>query len=261
MIRQLIRRIAQAFGYNIVAWRPPPTDHVPPLPHGITTREPPMIGNINFGDLRSLEPMSRAFGNDRGTSILRYYIDEFLRHHGAVIAGHVLEVAEDRYARNFGSEDAQIDVLFPRAGHPGTTIIGDLATGVGVPLGRFDVVILTQVLSSIYAIEPAIGVVYRALKPGGVVLATFPGIAQITRYDMDRWGEYWHLTDLAARRLFEEWFPTSSVEIDQYGNVMSAVALLSGAAAEELTATELAYRDPDYPVLIGVMARKGSRSE
>jgi SAM-dependent methyltransferase len=195
---------------------------------------------------------------DRGTSIVRYYIDDFLHRHQSVLTGRILEVAEGRYAKAVGAPDARIDVLFPRAGHPGTTVIGDLATGVGIPLEAFDAILLTQVLPHIYAIKEAIGVVHRALKPDGVVLATFPGVAQVSRYDMDRWGDYWRVTALAARRLFEESFPAPSVVVNTYGNVLSAIAALAGAAAEELTPLELSHHDPDYPILIGVMARKTS---
>jgi SAM-dependent methyltransferase len=261
MLRRAARRLVRTFGYDIVRWparSPIGAGQRPPLPDGVVSQPPPGVGGIDFGNLRSLEPVSRVFGLDRGTSIVRHYVDEFLRAHQAVLAGRILEVAEARYAKAFGASDAQIDVLFPRAGHPDTTVIGDLATGVGIPLGAFDAIILTQVLPHIYAIKEAIGVVHRALKPGGVVLATFPGVAQVSRFDMDRWGDYWRVTDLAARRLFEESFAAPSVVVNTYGNVLSAIAALSGAAAEELTQLELAHRDPDYPILIGVMARKTS---
>lgn len=263
MLRRTVRRLVRAFGYDIVRLPSGPvTDGggQPPLPAGVALRQPPAIGQIDFGDLRSLQPISRTFGLNRGTSIFRHYIHEFLQVYRDAITGRILEVAEPRYARAFAPSDAKIEVLFPRAGHPDATLVGDLATGVGVPLEAFDTIILTQVFPHIYAINAAIGVVYRALKTGGVVLATFPGVAQISRFDMDRWGDYWRVTDLSARRLFEEAFSATSVEVKTYGNQLSAIAAICGAAAEELSTTELEYRDPDYPVLVGVMARKTSTS-
>src|ERR1700730_14052135 len=209
MLRRAARRLVRTLGYDIVRWPAKPplgAGPRPPLPDGAVSPPRPGLGRIDFGTLRSLEPVSRVFGLERGTSIMRHYIDDFLHRHQSVLMGRILEVAEARYAKVFGPPDARIDVLFPRAGHPGTTVIGDLATGVGIPLGAFDAIILAQVLPEIYAIKEAIGVVQRALKPGGVVLATFPGVAQVSRYDMDRWGDYWRVTDLAARRLFEESF-------------------------------------------------------
>ncbi len=90
-----------------------------------------------------------------------------------------------------------------------------------------------------------------------MLLATFPGISQISRSDMDRWGDYWRFTSLSAKRLFEEAFPPGNVSVEAHGNVLAAVAFLHGLAAEELRPEELDHRDPDYEVLITVRAAKG----
>src|SRR3984893_18581083 len=120
MLRRAARRLVRTPGYDIVRWpaKPPlgPGPR-PPLPGGAVPPPRPGLGGIDFGNLRSLEPVSRVFGLDRGTSIMRHYIDAFLRAHQTMLAGRILEVAEARYAKAFGARDAQIDVLFPRAGH------------------------------------------------------------------------------------------------------------------------------------------------
>jgi hypothetical protein len=41
-----------------------------------------------------------------------------------------------------------------------------------------------------------------------------------------------------------------------YGNVLTAIALLHGLAAEELRQEELDYFDPDYEILVTVRAVK-----
>ena len=97
---------------------------------------------------------------------------------------------------------------------------------------------------------------YRILAPGGILLASMSGISKISRYDMDRWGDYWRFTSLSARRVFEESFPSENLEVRALGNVLAAVAFLHGLAAEELTEHELSYHDPDYEVIITVRARK-----
>ena len=148
------------------------------------------------------------------------------------------------------------DVLHVNAGHPGATITADLESGQGVPSGPFDCVICTQTLQFIYGVRAAVGSLHRMLKPGGVLLATFPGISQISRYDMDRWGEYWRFTSMSARRLFEEAFGDGNVSVDTDGSVLSAIAFLHGLAASELSAEELDFRDPDYEVVISVRAVK-----
>jgi hypothetical protein len=105
-------------------------------------------------------------------------------------------------------------------------------------------------------VASAVRTVHRILRPGGVVLATVPGITQVVRHDMDRWGDYWRFTTLSARRLFQRLFPADAVRVESHGNVLTAVAFLHGLVAEELRPAELDYRDRDYEVVITVRATK-----
>ena len=73
---------------------------------------------------------------------------------------------------------------------------------------------------------------------------------------MDRWGDYWRLTDASARRLFGDVFGAENVSVATYGNVLSASSYLQGLSAEELTIKELDYLDEDYQVVIAVRAFK-----
>jgi len=212
---------------------------------------------IRWGNLRRLSPISQIFGLDRGQPIDRYYIEKFLEKHSCEIRGRVLEVGESFYTHKFGGERvSHSDVLHAVPGNPHATLVGDLATGQNIPHEIFDCIILTQVLLCIYDVKTAIINIYSALKPGGIVLATVPGISQISRYDMDRWGDHWRFTDRAIQRLFEEVFPTENVTVEAYGNVLAATAYLHGIAAEELTKQELDYQDPDYQVIITTRAVK-----
>ena len=97
--------------------------------------------------------------------------------------------------------------------------------------------------------------IYRILKPGGVLLATVPGISQISR---DQWAQswYWSFTRLSMRRLTEEYFPSTCVEVEAYGNVLATIGFLQGIASDELDVGELDYRDPQYEMLVVVRASK-----
>ena len=210
-----------------------------------------------WGNLRRLTPISRTFGHDRGTPVDRYYIERFLRERAADIRGRVLEVGGRDYTQKFGgTEVTQSDVLHAVSGNPPATLVGDLATGAGIPQEAFDCLILTQTLHVIYDVPSAIAHAHVALKPRGVLLATLPGISQISRYDMDRWGDYWRFTSLSAARLFAEVFTQENVAVETYGNVLAAVAFLHGVAAQELQQAELDYCDPDYQLLLVVRAVK-----
>jgi len=198
-----------------------------------------------------------VFGLDRGNAIDRYYIETFLGRFANDILGHVLEVGDNAYTVRFGGEHvAKSDVLHVTAGNPQATIVADLSNGHNIPSDTFDCIILTQTLQYIYDVRAALRTLYRILRPHGVLLATFPGISHLSRYDMDRWGDYWRFTSLSALLLFEEAFPGGNVEVQAHGNVLSAAAFLFGLAAEDLTRRELDYDDPDYEVTIAVRAVK-----
>jgi glycosyltransferase involved in cell wall biosynthesis len=217
----------------------------------------PPVGWVRFGSLRRIAPISRAFGKDRGLPIDRYYIEQFLAAQGPDIRGRVLEVGYDTYTRRFGGDRVtRSDVLHVMQGNAKATIVADLTSGDHIPPDTFDSIILTQTLQFVYDVEAAVKTLYRILKPGGILLATFGGISQISRWDMDRWGHYWNLTTLSAQRLFERSFPAEKVRVEAYGNVLAAIALLHGLAAQEFRQKELNYHDPDYEVLITVRAVK-----
>jgi len=217
----------------------------------------PPLGWVRFGTLRRLTPISPIFGLDRGHGIDRYYIEAFLQRYSSDIRNHVLEIAEPLYTRKFGgSRVTHSAILHAVPGNPLATLIGDLATGQGISREAFDCLILTQTLPFIYDVRAAMTNIYAALKPGGVLLATVPGISQISRYDMERWGDYWRFTTLSSRRLLEEVFPVANVSVEAHGNVHAAIAFLTGLAVEELSEEELDYRDPDYELLITLRAVK-----
>ncbi len=220
------------------------------------TRRPP-VGRIDFGDLRRLSPISKKFGLDRGNSIDRYYIEKFLAEFLGDIRGNVLEIGDDRYTKKFGDNRiVRSDVLHVEEGHPQTTIVADLSRDQILPPDIFDCVICTQTLQFIYDLRATLHCLYRSLKPGGVLLVTVAGISQVSRFDMDRWGDYWRFTTLSARHLFDGVFPSEAVQINAYGNVLASIAFLQGIAADELTKNELNHHDPDYQLVIAVRAVK-----
>jgi hypothetical protein len=209
----------------------------------------------------SVIPVSTSFGFDRGTPIRRYYIDSFLERYSSDITGKVLEVSENTYTAKFGREVTQSDVLHVCGDAPGTTVVGNLEDPATMPQGAYDCAIFTQTLHCIYDMKTAVKSMFSCVRPGGVVLVTVPGISQISRYDMDRWGDYWRLTSLSARRLFDESFPQSNITVETFGNVLTAAASLHGFAAEEVSPADMAYKDPDYEVLIGVRAMRPAQKQ
>lgn len=221
-------------------------------------RYSPPAGLVRFGDLRRVRPIGVRWGKDRGgLPIDRYFIERFLARHVSDIRGRVLEVGDNRYTVQYGGDRVdRSDVLHVNADAPGATIIDDLTRGAAIPTAAFDCVILTQVVHLIANPAVAIRTVHRILKPGGVLLMSLPGISQISRWDMERWGDYWRFTTLSARHLVDSEFRSSSVEVHAEGNVLVAIAFLHGLAAQELETAELDDHDPDFEVMITVRAVK-----
>jgi SAM-dependent methyltransferase len=230
-------------------------------PLWLCSRWPP-IGAIDFGDLRRLTPVSVSHGIDRGTPIDRYFIEKFLRQYCNGIKGRVLEVGDPDYTLRFGGKRVtRSDVLHVDLKKPGVTIVADLSQGDQIPSEAFDCFIMTQTLQYIFNIEAAIKTIYRILKPGGVLLATFPGICPLAHKGYlerltEKWEDHWRFTRRSAQRIFSEIFPPQNVSVAAHGNVLAAISFLHGLAVEELRQEELDYQDANYEVLITVRAVK-----
>jgi SAM-dependent methyltransferase len=227
----------------IVSW-PRPTDSLRPT---VALRR-----KRRRHGLPGLEPVSRQFGFDRGKPIDRWYIERFLDEHRADVRGAVLEVAESTYTQWYGDNEVTRSDVLHHAGNDESTVVGDLTTGEGLPAATYDCFICTQTLPFIYDVHAAVRGIAQVLRPGGVVLATVPGMSQVSREDKRDWGDWWRFTSQGTQRLFEESFDL--VEVEAHGNVLSAAAFLYAFAAEELTEDELSARDPDYELLITVRA-------
>ena len=215
----------------------------------------------DFAALRRVTPFRPAFGWYRGQCIDRYYIEKFLSEHSQDIQGHVLEVAEPIYTRQFGGERVTAsDVIDLDRNNSKATIYDDLTSAASIPDNTFNCIICTQTLLCIYDFHAAIRTLQRILKPGGVLLATVPGIAQLCPESMIGAGtDCWRFTRHSAQRAFGEVFGEETVGVRTYGNVLTGVAILHGLVSKELTAEELDHHDPDYEVTIAVRAIKGDR--
>jgi SAM-dependent methyltransferase len=214
-------------------------------------RRPPRLG-----DLRRVTPIDPNWGFERGTPIDRVYIERFLESHAGDIHGRVLEIAAPDYTRRFGRVVERVDILMATAGNPQATIVADLTDAPHIVDSSFDCAIITQTLQFIYDVRAALGTLHRILTPGGVLLATVPGITKISPPEDEVFGEWWHLTSRSLRRLGEEVFGPGNVEVQAFGNVLTAAGFLYGLAASDLRPQELEARDPLYEVTIGLRGVK-----
>lgn len=211
---------------------------------------------LDLGDFRRVTPIDPNWGFERGMPIDRVYVERFIGARARDIRGRVLEIAAPDYTSRYGSGIERVDVLMAKEGNPQATIVGDLADAPHIPSDTFNCAIVTQTLQFVYDVRAALATLHRILAPGGVLLATVPGITKISPPEDAEWGEWWHYTGRSARRLAEEAFGEANVEIETYGSVLTAAGFLYGLAAPDLKPEELAARDALYEVIVGIRAVK-----
>lgn len=107
-----------------------------------------------------------------------------------------------------------------------------------------------------YDVRAAIKGCYSLLAYGGTLLATVAGnISQVSKYDMERWGDYWRFTYKSIDMLMKEVFG-DDVKVYPFGNSMAATAFIQGLCIEDVDMSLLDVRDPEYSIVIGIVAKK-----
>jgi SAM-dependent methyltransferase len=210
---------------------------------------------VRLGALGRTEPLSRDWGYDRGKPIDRYYIDRFLEMHRADVHGRVLEIKDSRYTQRFGTNVTQSDVLDVNRDNPRATFVTDLASADIVPSDTFNCCIVTQTLQYLFDVQAGVRHLHRMLRPGGVLLATVPGITKLLDPAMG-YTDYWRFTPQSCDRLFTAVFGPDNFVLESHGNVLTSIAFLSGMAQEELSAADFTHEDPLYPLIMTIRAVK-----
>lgn len=209
----------------------------------------PPVGKVRLGDLSCVTPISADWGYGRGGPIDRVYIERFLRQYSADVQGRVLEIGDKGYIEMIGGcKVSSAEVLHIDPSVPGVTYVGDLASDSVLPADYFDCIILTQTLHFIFDFPAALRSLERALKPGGILLLTTPGISNIGD---GVWDATWHysFSANALKVMFTEIFPADSMEIHSYGNVLASIAFLHGLTLDDLDASALDHEDPRYALI------------
>jgi SAM-dependent methyltransferase len=199
-------------------------------------------------------PLSAVWGADRGAPIDRFYIERFIAVHRHAIRGRVLEIKDSRYATRYGAEVTRCDILDVSASNPRATIVANLECATAIPSNTFDCCIVTQTLQYVYDLRAAAAELHRILRPGGVLLATLPGIAP---RDSDApYPVHWRFTGDACVRLFGDEFGHERTAVETHGNLPVTIGFLAGMAQEDLSLDELQLHDPNFPLVVAVRAVK-----
>jgi len=216
-----------------------------------------LFSKIKLSQILAAKPVSTVFGFDRGTPIDRYYIEKFLRSNASSIKGDILEIAENEYTAKFGQGKFNSHILHFDNTNPKATMVGDLCKTESLKENFVDCFICTQTYNFIYNFNDAIKGSHFLLKPGGTLLATVACMAPISKYDADRWGDYWRFTPQSAAKAMEQEFKKENIQIVPIGNSAAAALFLKGYALEEIeNEVDLDHNDEIYPIVIGIKAVK-----
>jgi len=200
-------------------------------------------------------PVNREWGFERGVPIDRYYIESFLSKNSELVRGDVLSVGDDYYARRFSKNTLDNSDVLHISDSRKATIVADLSDAPQIASNKFDCFLLIQTLQLIYDVRSALETTHRILKPGGTVLATFPGITPLKDKEWnDCW--YWNFTVNSAVKMFQEFFEVSEIEVLSHGNVKAATAFLHGLSVNDCGVRGLKIQDNSFPVVITVKATK-----
>jgi len=204
---------------------------------------------LSFG----LQPLSFEWGHDRGLSLCRYYLEEFLKERDADIHGHCLEFEDDRYTTRFGgSRVTKLDILHKEDDNPNATIVADLTASNTIPSDQFDCIICTHVLHHIIELNAFISELHRILKPGGVLLVAVPHVSMCE----PAIHELLRFTPEGLFVLLKKAFEEKNVNIQSYGNSLTAAGQIRGLVAHEFTKRELDTLDPRFAVDVCARAIK-----
>jgi SAM-dependent methyltransferase len=210
----------------------------------------PPVGLVRFGSLRRVQPIEPSwFG--RGTPVDRYYIAQFLGAHADDIRGRVLEVGDRKATSRLAPEPVESSDVLDVAPTSRATIVADLSTP-DLDIGTFDCVVCVQTAHLIFDTDAVFRNLRRLVAPGGTLLLTAHGLAQLDAGNA--WDDTWRFLPVGLRELLAREFGDANVEVRSYGNVLSAVALLHGISAGELRTRELDVVDERYPVLVAARA-------
>lgn len=199
----------------------------------------------------AIVPLSDNFGYNRGLPIDRKYIYDFIDKHNADIVGNCLEVGYPELLLRKNTPYNKISVIGKNQSDSEFIFYDcDLTDADSIPNVKFDTFICTQTYNFIYDFAKAVANSAKLTSPSGVLLGTVAGISQISKYDEERWGDYFRFTPRAIKKLLEEHF--DSVQITEYGNLYAAIHFLAGFSYEDLEFPEAIFdRDTNYPLIIG----------
>lgn len=210
----------------------------------------PVTGSLDWGDFRRLAPLCSDFGASRGTPVDRVYLSQFIELIRDRVTGRALEIGgssdnKDTYRFHNCSEYHGMEM---QAG-PGISYVGGAHNSELVEAESFDSILLFNVLEHCHQPQTIINNIHSWLKPGGSCFLMVPSAQRVHDYPAD----YWRPLPDGVKYLFRDF---KEAQLSVYGNPTTVMAVMMGVAAEELSAQDLAFNHPEYPVATCIVATR-----
>jgi hypothetical protein len=204
--------------------------------------------------------LDRNFGSGRGTPIDRKLIMDFLAEETADLDSSlkVLEFGDKIFSEIYlaKSDHYQFNFLegqFPIESHDQKEVVGDLTRRSETP-PQFDLIIATQLLG--FTRNPFIAAtgLIDLLSPGGLIIGTEPFCSPISKYDDERWGDYFRFTSKGVLNVFSD-DRIDEIRVTPLGNWETSLSIYKGFCLEDnLQLSPIS--DPSYATNIGYVVRR-----
>ncbi len=206
---------------------------------------------MRWGNLRRTAPLSSEHALDRGLPVDRHYIAEFLTDHAVDVRGDVMEMSRSTYTDAYGgARVTSVTIVDIDRSNEQATRYCDLCEPGSLPADAFDCIVFTQTLQYLADLDTAIENLWRALRPGAVLLLTVPAASRVAPVD----GDYWRFTPAGLAVMLRDRLPAEAlVTTSGRGNSFAVAAQVVAASVEDVGRPSLVANDPAYPVV--AMAR------
>lgn len=213
-----------------------------------------------WGNLRRSTPIGDRRPSSSRTPVDAFYFEQFIDQHRDTLHGRVLQLGSRCWSAPW--QDAVIESVTVVDLDPNSTeasIIADPSDPFVLQERQFDCEIVPA-LSVLRSPRRALENLWRALRPGGVLLVAAPGMGRVGAHTQIDDDGRWRWSASSFRELLTETLPQAEVTLETFGSVASVIASVHGLTAEEVGSKALSWRDRRFPVIVcaRVQQREGS---
>lgn len=208
-----------------------------------------MICGLN---IIKIEKISMAYNymnkNMQNNSVAFYYLNNFLETKLPKNLGKTLVITTDlnlgiveKYVKSF-----DLVLLTPKS-FPVSKISK-------IKSNKYTSIIVLNAFNSVFDYEKLLIELVRLLKNNGKIFITLSS----NPFESKKSFGFWGFTEASTRYLLSKYFRKSDLIFEGYGNVLAGRYHLDGLSVSGLSKKQLNYYDPYYPLIISVVAKKGS---